>query len=259
MLNTVSVVIPCYNHADYIGRAIYSCLRQVGLKEIIVVDDGSTEVCYQRLLDFAQEIPILSVIRTAKNSGAGAARNLGTKKATGEFICFLDADDELLSGYLETAIKLMDENPQFSSIKVGMQFVDFDYEPVILPGDPRYMSLLVSSSCNIFLRKSAFEKIGGFPEDERFRGPFGGEDAAFSRAVEDYLSPIGYLPEAFYRVHDRPDSHLQKFLANTRVINAEVFEFKTIYPEQQAGGSLAQAIDEYLAGVKARVESVNQH
>jgi glycosyltransferase involved in cell wall biosynthesis len=228
-------------------------MRQVGLKEIIVVDDGSTEACYQRLLAFAQEIPILSVIKTEKNSGAGAARNFGTKKATGEFICFLDADDELLSGYLETAIRLIDENPQFSSIKVGMQFVDFDYEPVILPGDPRYMSLLVSSSCNIFLRKSAFEKIGGFPEDERFRGPFGGEDAAFSRAVEDYLSPIGYLPEAFYRVHDRPDSHLQKFLGNTRVKTTNEFEFIRVFPEQMADGALASAIDDYLTSISKRI------
>lgn len=252
-MSTVSIIIPCYNHADYIGRALYSCLRQAQVAEIIVVDDGSTVECLQRLRDFATEIPLMRLLSTPLNAGAGAARNLGARAAQGEFLCFLDADDELLAGYLEAAVHSLRANPQFSGVKVGMQFVDFDYQPVILPGDPRYMSLLVSSACNLFLRKSAFERIGGFPEDARFRGPLGGEDAAFSRAAEDYLSPIGYLPEAFYRVHDRPDSHLQTFLRNTRVVDAQVFEFLEIRPEQQAGGDLAQAIDDYLAGIAGRL------
>jgi hypothetical protein len=133
-----------------------------------------------------------------------------------------------------------------------MQFVDAAYEPLVLPGDPRYMALISSAACNVLLRRSAFERLGGFPEDERFQGPLGGEDAAFSRAVEDYLAPIGYLPEAFYRVNDLPGSNLRKFLANTQVLDANTFAFREILPEQQADGLLGRATDEYLAAVGLR-------
>lgn len=251
-MSRVSVVIPCYNHAEYIGRAVHSCLRQEHLREVIIVDDNSSDESWSELQRLARQIPVVRTFRTSANSGAGAARNLGARQAEGEFLCFLDADDDLLSGYFASTVTELDANPQFTSIKVGMQFVDPLYEPVILPGDSRYMALLASSSCNLMLRRAAFERLGGFPEDPRFRGPLGGEDAAFSRAVENNLAPIGYLPEAFYRVHDRPGSHLQKFLLNTRVVDNHVFEFLTLAPEQQADGALGRAIDEYLQKVGER-------
>lgn len=254
-MQLVSVVIPCYNHADYVGRAVYSCLRQKYLKEIVIVDDRSSDSSWNQLEQLAKEIPQIKIMSTQINSGAGGARNLGSKNITGDFICFLDADDDFLSGYFSDTIEQLNKYPHLNGIKVGMQFVDENYHPVILPGDPRYTALISSSACNLMLRRSAFEKIGGFPEDERFRGPLGGEDAAFSRAISDFLAPIGYLPEAFYRVHDRPESHLQKFMNNTRVIDSNAFEFINVLPEQQANGLLGRAIDDYLASIK---EKINQ-
>ncbi len=252
-MSRVSVVIPCRKNAPYIARAIYSCFKQNDLLEIIVVDDGSNGSGREQLRSLCTDFPVVRVLGYDKGVTSGADRNAGAREAVGEFVCFLDSDDDLLSGYFSAALAELDVCPQFSAIKVGMQFVDEGYEPIVLPGDPRYLALLASSSCNLMFRREAFERLGGFPEDVRFAGPLGGEDAAFSRAVETYLSPIGYLPEAFYRVHSQQGSNLHKFLANTQVIDASSFNFISVLPEQQADGLLGGAIDDYLAGVGKRV------
>lgn len=250
-MSRVSVVIPCRKNADYIARAIYSCIRQEYLYEVIVVDSGEDTSGRDELRKLSKDFPVIRTMR--RSSSIGSDRNFGAGMANGEFLCFLDVNDDLLSGYLAAAVHELDTRTQFSGVKVGMQFVDDAYEPLVLPGDPRYMALISSSACNLVLRRSAFERLGGFPEDERFKGPLGGEDGAFSQAVQDFLAPIGYLPEAFYRVNDLPGSNLRKFLANTRVVDAKTFALREILPEQQADGLLGRATDEYLAAVGQRL------
>lgn len=250
-MSRISVVIPCRKNADYIARAIYSCIRQDFLHEVIVVTNGEDISGRDELKKMAADFSIIKAISGV--GGSGSDRNFGAKMATGEFLCFLDVNDDLLSGYFASAVHELDKYPQFYGVKVGMQFMNAAYEPLVIPGDPRYMALIASSACNLMLRRSAFEHLGGFPEDERFLGPLGGEDAAFSRAVEDYLKPIGYLPEAFYRVNNLPGSNLEKFLSKTQVIDSTTFGFLEILPEQQADGILGVATDEYLAAVSRRL------
>lgn len=250
----VSVVIPNYNNARYVGRAVYSCLRQAGPKEIVIVDDASTDDSKQVIQKLSESHSEVRCLRLEKNSGVARARNIGAAEAKGDYLCFLDADDDLLSGYFEESTKALIANSHLTAIKVGMQFVDETYNPVLLPGDPRYLALIGSSACNIFMRAKTFKYLGGFSEDLRFRGRLGGEDVAFSRALGQFMQPVGYLPEAFYRVHDRKGSHLQKFLTNTRVVDANVFEFIDISDDQKETGALGIAIDEYLKSVEERVK-----
>src|SRR5262245_20604446 len=92
----VSVIIPCYNHAHYLGEAIESVLAQtVQDFEIIVVDDGSTD----STADVAARYPRVRYVRQ-NNQGLSAARNTGIKHGLGRFLVFLDADDLLLPGAL---------------------------------------------------------------------------------------------------------------------------------------------------------------
>jgi len=94
-----SVVIPTYNHAEYIGRALQSVLKQAcDDTEIIVVDDGSTDDTRDRVEATAGPITYLRI----PNQGPGAARNHGVRESRGQFILFLDADDALLDGAIET-------------------------------------------------------------------------------------------------------------------------------------------------------------
>ncbi len=100
-LPTLSVVIPAFNREREISRAIRSCLIQDDADfEVIVVDDGSTDNCYGLVAGIRD--PRLSVLRHPSNRGGNAARNTGALAAKGEWLVFLDSDDELAPDALKT-------------------------------------------------------------------------------------------------------------------------------------------------------------
>lgn len=91
----VSIVIPCYNAERFIEKTIKNCFKQNYKNlEIIVVNDGSSDKSEEVLMKLQQESSVLKVLST-KNSGAALARKHGLENATGDFIFFLDADDEI--------------------------------------------------------------------------------------------------------------------------------------------------------------------
>lgn len=104
----ISVVIPTYNRADVLERAIHSVLSQTFPPlEVIVVDDGSEDHTPE-LLD--QQFPQVSYLHQA-NRGVSSARNLGISQARGDWIAFLDSDDEWLPTKLESQHLLLKEQP----------------------------------------------------------------------------------------------------------------------------------------------------
>jgi glycosyltransferase involved in cell wall biosynthesis len=103
---TVSVIIPAYNAAEYIGEALKSVLNQTFQShEIIIINDGSpdTDELERELQMHRASIRYLK----QENRGAAAARNTGLREATGEFIAFLDADDTWLPTFLEDQLELL--------------------------------------------------------------------------------------------------------------------------------------------------------
>ena len=110
----VSVVIPLYNKKDVIARAIKSVMHQTCQNfEIIVVNDGSTDAGQDVVSEISDVDARIRLIYQA-NAGPGSARNHGLKQATGEYILFLDADDEILPEFLDTAVKTFADNPDVS-------------------------------------------------------------------------------------------------------------------------------------------------
>ncbi len=102
-MRRVSVVIPAYNAAAWIGEALQSVLAQQGAEiEIIVVDDGSQD----ETAAIAATYPGVTCIRQP-NAGQATARNAGIRAARGEFIAFLDADDVWLPGKLQAQLDLL--------------------------------------------------------------------------------------------------------------------------------------------------------
>ena len=102
---TISVVIPAYNRAKMIIQCIESVLAQsYNVNEIIVIDDGSTDDIIKQLNTFKDNIISL---KTEKQSGAQAARNIGIKAAKSEWIAFLDSDDEWLPNKMENQISAL--------------------------------------------------------------------------------------------------------------------------------------------------------
>jgi glycosyltransferase involved in cell wall biosynthesis len=104
----VDIIIPAYNPGSYIIDAIESCLGQSYKKyEIFIVDDCST----QSLDYLKKKFPKINLLKTPKNSGPAAARNLGIKNSSGDLISFLDADDIMMRDKLYFSIKKFSENP----------------------------------------------------------------------------------------------------------------------------------------------------
>jgi hypothetical protein len=105
---SVSVVIPAYNAQKWIGRAIESVLNQsVAAAEILVVDDGSTDGTAEAVKKYGSPVRYIH----QANAGAGAARNKGIEAATGEWIAFLDADDEWYPHKLASQIAILSRYP----------------------------------------------------------------------------------------------------------------------------------------------------
>lgn len=107
----VDVIIPTFNRADVMVKAIESVLSQTYKNFILhIVDDGSTDNT-QRVLEQYKSHPQVKVY-FQKNAGVSSARNLAAKTAEGQWISFLDSDDEWMPHKLETQIKYLAQNPE---------------------------------------------------------------------------------------------------------------------------------------------------
>ena len=137
---TVSVVIPTYNRAHLVGRAIQSVLNQTYQDfEIIVVDDASTDNTEEVVKSFND--PRIRYVRHDQNRGGSAARNTGIKTALGEYIAFQDSDDEWLPEKLEKQMRVFENVPA----EVGVVYTDmwriskgekrYWHSPKIMPED----------------------------------------------------------------------------------------------------------------------------
>jgi teichuronic acid biosynthesis glycosyltransferase TuaG len=127
LISNVSVIIPCYNAADVIERALDSVLTQSVLpKEIILIDDASndgTSSELSRLKGLHHDVTI-TVITNKSNLGPGFSRNEGWSRASSEWIAFLDADDAWDPNKLEEQLKLADKNPDFGIFCHESKFAD---------------------------------------------------------------------------------------------------------------------------------------
>ena len=102
----VSITVPIYNTEKYLKRCLDSILKQTYRNiEIILVDDGSSDSSSKIIDDYTHKDSRIKAIHQ-KNAGQSAARNTGIKKATGEFISFVDSDDEIKPIFIETLLSL---------------------------------------------------------------------------------------------------------------------------------------------------------
>jgi len=174
----VSVVIPLYNKANYIARALRSVAGQTfGEFETIVVDDGSTDGSGELAAGFRDRR--FRVLHQA-NAGPGAARNRGVAEARGEVIAFLDADDEWMPEYLESGLRMLAESgPEVAVVTSGylIQPDNISSEPLwrkrglrtgalrVTPHTSCHklanLAAFMASSTSIF-RRTAIERWGGF-------------------------------------------------------------------------------------------------
>ncbi|RTZ08645.1 glycosyltransferase family A protein [Flavobacterium sp. GSP6] len=110
----VSIIIPCYNDAQYILQSVNSALNQTyPNKEVIVVDDGSNAETKAVLKKLA---PKITKLITQENQGQSTARNVGIKEAKGEYILVLDSDDYFEPTFCEKAIEIILKNKEIKLV-----------------------------------------------------------------------------------------------------------------------------------------------
>lgn len=137
-----SIIIPTYNYAGCLARAIKSATSQLGENdELIVIDDGSTDNTREVVKLLQEEGSRPFSFFHKKNGGPASARNLGIEKSKGDFLVFLDADDELAPQALDLLHKHIEENPATRMIVGGHTSVTPEGEkrifiPAELPSSP---------------------------------------------------------------------------------------------------------------------------
>src|SRR5215217_8078129 len=163
----VSVVIPCYNQAHFLGEAIESVLVQSHPNfEVVVIDDGSTD----DTSEVAARYPGVCLVRQ-ENQGLSGARNAGLARSEGEYVVFLDADDRLLPEALETHLEHLEAHSECAFVSGPCRRITADGSP--LPTPPRlhvegdhYLVLLhrcyIWPPAVVMYRRAILETVGGF-------------------------------------------------------------------------------------------------
>lgn len=208
----ISVIIPAYNYAHLLPRALESVLpQQTADVELIVVNDGSTDHTGAVLADYAARYARLRVIEQV-NAGAAAARNHGIRVARGAYALLLDADDELTPDALATLRAVVAQHPAAGMVLGAQVSVYPDgrerlHRPAPVPAAPpvelakRYLldrSISISHGCSLFRRDLLLQR----PYPECLRA---GEDIA----VFAYLlvsAPVAITDQPLARIHKHADS-----------------------------------------------------
>ena len=179
----VSVIMPVYNEEKYIAGAIQSWINQsLEEKELICIDDGSTDGTTEIIEQYRQKNANIVLLKQNRQ-GAGAARNLGLQHMTGEFVCFLDADDFFVDkDSLNTLYKAAIENN--ANVSAGLLQIyrnnDVIYDSVLrnLLDNKRfaiikYKDFQFDYQYQCYLFKSSFLKENNlqFPLFKRFQDP----------------------------------------------------------------------------------------
>ena len=164
---SVSVVIPCFNQGQFLRDAIASARSSTLQPEIIVVDDGSTD----ETAAIAHSAEATCIRQ--ENKGVVAARNSGLQAAHGEFVVFLDADDRLLAGALDTGAAALKDDPDCALAWGRSVMMDEAGSLLATPVSPRvdgdaHAALLrnnyIWTPAAAMLRTSVVREVGGFAQ-----------------------------------------------------------------------------------------------
>ena len=213
----ISIIIPAYNYAATLPRAIKSVLPQLTEQhELIIIDDGSTDDTPLVLEQLQKRYPTEFRSIRKKNGGPSSARNLGIQESYGQYLIFLDADDELTANALEQLKTHMIDQPKSSVIIAGHYAISADgkqrlHLPEDLPEEPLQRLRLYLINKRIAISHGAcvmhreVYSHGNYPE--AFRSA---EDIpVFAQAVANF--PCSILKQPLALIHKHDDSLRHQF------------------------------------------------
>jgi glycosyltransferase involved in cell wall biosynthesis len=183
---TVSIIIPSYNYADKVGRAIESAIQQnyEHLEKIIVVDDGSSDDgATERVVKQLAEKDDRVVYVYQDNAGVANARNTGIASCNSKYVCCLDADDAIDPRFIGVCVEALEKDRTLGIAYTGLWFIEPDGKEGLSqwPGEFNYNEQLQKRNqiptCCVF-RKIMWERLGGYKQRYAPQGA-GAEDAEF--------------------------------------------------------------------------------
>lgn len=210
----VSVIIPTYKRSEFLTRAIDSVLNQTYKNvEVVVVDDNGLDSEYRKRTEEKMEIyknnSRVVYIKNSVNLGGALSRNEGIKKATGDYITFLDDDDVYLPNKIKNQLSFMVEHNldmSFTNVRIhntNDKLIDFREHSYVKSWSneellKQHLMHHLTPTATYMYRRSALERIGGFDQSK-----VGQEFRLMLKSIERGLK-IGYLPtvEVIQYVHE---------------------------------------------------------
>ncbi|MBC2601117.1 glycosyltransferase [Puniceicoccus vermicola] len=219
-MSEISIIIPCFNHGQYLEEAVESVRQQlVPVEEIVIVDDGSDDPETLRVLEKVAKIDRVTVL-SQENAGPAAARNLAIREVRTPFVASLDADDRLLPDFVEKLLPKIKADE-----KVGVaygQARSFGVGGTARSPQPYRFPEVLLDPCiysTAIFRKSDWEAVGGFCEDMRS----GWEDFEFWISIIETGREVSYLDAPVFEYRRHQSSRDVNFSAS-RMKVLEAFE-----------------------------------
>ncbi|MFA6385998.1 MAG: glycosyltransferase family A protein [Candidatus Paceibacterota bacterium] len=224
LTQTINVVIPVYNGADFILEALESVVNQtLSPNIIIVVDDGSTDDTNKIVSEYAKNSKIQIKVIKKENGGLSSARNIGIKESSADLIAFLDADDVWVNDKLEKQIEIFNLS---EFLNLGLVYCKYDLltpsgtkdtKGYIVPLDKKIRgnvfkkmlktNKILSSGSGVLIKRNVFDIVGIFDETLKF-----GEDwDMWIRIAEKF--EIDYTEKILVHIRRHPNS-MSHYLSN---------------------------------------------
>ncbi len=204
----VSVIIPVYQVENYLERAVESVLAQtLREKEIILVDDGSTDASPEICDRYAAAYPDFIRVIHKENEGLGLTRNAGVQAARGKYIGFLDSDDSVEPEMYERLFDKAEQGPfDIVMCDVKIIYVDENKSSIVssYPEENIDLADYIANGNNITYSVNKLYKRSIWKENRYEKMLF--EDIALVPALLTRCASIGYVPQPFYHYYRRANT-----------------------------------------------------
>jgi len=280
-LPTVSVILPNYNHAQYLPQGLNSMLDQsVKPTEIIVIDDCSTDNSIEVISDFVRRDSVVKLIQNERNIGTMPSNIKGLEQATCDYILLAAADDYLLPGFFEKSLKLLAKYPAAGlcsalsrRINEKGEYLDTVPKPPYLSTSPSYIpaqkmrdiminrdNWAIMPTTALFNRKLANEARAFSPESGRYLDGFAAVLMILNYGacfIPEELAVFRILPKSVSAIARKdPKVHLQEVspmweLMETTYADKFPPEFRRSLKRRhlyQYGAMATKQLDDFLVG-----------